>query len=161
MKLQTITCSNSLVLNGRLPFWKDSSRPPVSSWNPPFWDYPGLNVRSLWIFQVNHNSCKFDVRILTAFDKIRCVVAIGYHLTISSRSVSTKSTFTWETKWTQTGMRFHFGWKSHFGVQSAPYLCSHELRQNEIQNGMDFISVILNKVKFRTGMRFSCEQNLP
>ena len=25
-----------------------------------------------------------------------------------------KSTFTWEAKSTQTGTRFHFGWKSHF-----------------------------------------------
>ena len=58
-------------------------------------------------------------------------------------------------------MRFHFGWKSHFGVQSALYLCSHELRRNETQNGMDFISVILTEMKFQTGMRFSCEHNLP
>ena len=36
-------------------------------------------------------------------------------------------------------MRFHFGWKSHFGVQSALYLCSHKLRRNETQSGMDFI----------------------
>ena len=64
-------------------------------------------------------------------------------------------------EWTQTVMRFYFGWKSHFGVQSALYLCSHELRRNETQNGMDFISVILTEMKFQTGMRFSCEQNLP
>ena len=30
-----------------------------------------------------------------------------------------KSMFTWEVKWTQTGMRCHFSWKCHFGVQSA------------------------------------------
>ena len=58
-------------------------------------------------------------------------------------------------------MQFNFCWKSHFGVQSALYLCSHELRQNETQNGMDFISVILTQMKFQTGMRFSCEHNLP
>ena len=58
-------------------------------------------------------------------------------------------------------MRFHFGWKSNFGVQSALYLCSHKLRRNETQNSMDFISIILTKMKFRTGMRFLCEQNLP
>ena len=56
-----------------------------------------------------------------------------------------KSTFTWEAKWTQTGMRFHFGWKSLLGVQSALYLCSHELKQNETQTDMDFISVILDR----------------
>ena len=72
-----------------------------------------------------------------------------------------KSTFTWEAKLTQTGMRFHFGWKSHFGVQSALYLCSHELRRNKTQTGMDFISVIWTEMKFQTGMRFLCEQNLP
>ena len=72
-----------------------------------------------------------------------------------------KSTFTWEAKWTQTSMRFHFGWESHFGVQSALYLCSHELSWNETQNEMDFISVILTEMKFQTSMRFSCEHNLP
>ena len=53
------------------------------------------------------------------------------------------------------GMRFHFGWKSHFGVQSALYLCSHELRQSETQNGMDFLCHF-----HLTGLRFSCEHNL-
>ena len=78
----------------------------------------------------------------------------------SSNSTSFKSTFTWEAKWTQTGTKFHVGWKCHFCVQSALYLCSHELRRNETQNGIDFISVILTDMKFQTGMRFSCEQNL-
>ena len=40
------------------------------------------------------------------------------------------------------------------------YLCSHELRRNETQNGVGFISVILNEIKFQTGMRFSYEHNL-
>ena len=70
-------------------------------------------------------------------------------------------TFTCEAKWTQTGMGFHFGWKSHFGVLPALYLCSHKLRWNETQNGMDFIWVILTERKFQTSMRFACEQNLP
>ena len=69
-------------------------------------------------------------------------------------------TFTWEAKWTQTHMKFHFCWKSHFGVQSALYLCSDELRQNETQTGMDFMSVNLTEMKFQTSMRYSCEQNL-
>ena len=59
-------------------------------------------------------------------------------------------------------MRFHFGWKSHFSVQSALYLCSHELRRNETQNGMDLVSVILyHSITFKwevkwthTGLRF-------
>ena len=66
-----------------------------------------------------------------------------------------------EVKWTQTGMRFHFGWKSHFDFQSALYLCSHELKRHETQMGMDFILVILTEMKFQIGMRFSCEHNLP
>ena len=86
----------------------------------------------------------------------RCYFHIpGYEFFLS------KSTFTWEAKWTQTGMRFHFGWKSHFGVQLVLYLCPHELRRNETQKGMDFKLVILTEMKFQTGMRFSCEQNLP
>ena len=58
-------------------------------------------------------------------------------------------------------MRFHFGWKSHCRVQSTLYLCLHELWQNETQNGMDLILVNLTEMKFQTGMRFSCEHNLP
>ena len=54
-----------------------------------------------------------------------------------------------------------FRLKSHVGVQSVLYLCSHELRRNEPQYGMHFISAILTKMKFQTGMRFSCEHNLP
>ena len=66
-------CSNSPVLNGRLPFWKDTSHPPGPSWNLPFWDDPGLNVRYLWIFQVDHTFYKLDMEILTANNEIRCV----------------------------------------------------------------------------------------
>ena len=40
-------------------------------------------------------------------------------------------------------------------------MCSLELRRNEIQNGMNFMSVILTEMEFQTGMRFSCEHNLP
>ena len=69
-----------------------------------------------------------------------------------------KRRFTWEAKWAQTGMRYHFGWKSLFGVQSALYLCSHELRWNETHQTDQ---MKLTKIKFQTGMRFSCEQNLP
>ena len=51
---------------------------------------------------------------------------------------------THEAKWSQTGMRFHFGRKSNLGVQSALCLCSVELRRNEISNQHEI----------------SCEQNL-
>ena len=55
------------------PVWKEWLLLPVSSWNLLFWDYSGLNVRSLWIFQVNSNFCKPDVKILIDNDKIRCM----------------------------------------------------------------------------------------
>ena len=67
----------------------------------------------------------------------------------------------WSLASTETPVIFHFDWKSHFGVQSALYLCSQELRWNETENGIDFISVILAKIKFQTSMTFSCEQNSP
>ena len=35
------------------PVLKYNSRHPVSSSNLPFWDYPGSNIRSLLIFQIN------------------------------------------------------------------------------------------------------------
>ena len=45
-------------------------------------------------------------------------------------------------------MRFCFGWKCHFSVELALYLCSNELRWNETQYGMGFISLILAEMKF-------------
>ena len=56
-----------------------------------------------------------------------------------------------EAKWTQTGIRFHFGWKPHFGIQSTLYTYSHALRRNETQNSMDFILVTLAEMKFNFG----------
>ena len=52
--------------------------------------------------------------------------------------------------------------KNLTSVFSQLFTCvrSHESRWNETQTGMDFISVILTEIKFQTGMRFSCEQNL-
>ena len=40
---------------------------------------------------------------------------------------------------------FIWVWKSHFGAQSALYLCSYELRRNEARTGMDFTSVIFGQ----------------
>ena len=31
--------------------------------------------------------------------------------------IASKSTFTWDPKWTQIGLRFHFGVKFHVGVR--------------------------------------------
>ena len=102
----------------------------------------------------------FNDKLHEQIDALSMVASIG-PLLASEHSNNYKNKVTWEAKWTQTNMRFHFVWKSHFGVQSALYLCSHELRRNEPQNGMDFISVILTKMKSQTGMRFSCDHNLP
>ena len=69
----SVSNGNSSVLNGKLVLWEDSSRSPVSSSNVPFWDYPCLNVRSLWVFQVDHTFYKLDVKILAASNEIRCL----------------------------------------------------------------------------------------
>ena len=45
---------------------------PFFFWNLPFWDHPDLNVRSLWILQVDHTSYKLDVKILAASNETRC-----------------------------------------------------------------------------------------
>ena len=84
-------CSNSHVLNKRLLFWKDGSRPPISSWNLPFWDYRSLNARSLWIFQVDHNFINSMWKSWLLVTKLSVYAAPGYHLIMSSRSVSTKA----------------------------------------------------------------------
>ena len=48
-------------------------------------------------------------------------------------------------------MIFHCGWKSHFQVQAALYLCSLELRRNETQTGMRFyVNKIYPNVMNRT-----------
>ena len=70
LTINIIVCSNSRfeqeapVLRGR---------PPVSSWNLLFWDDPGLNVKHLWIFQVDHTFYKLHVKILATSNKITCV----------------------------------------------------------------------------------------
>ena len=74
--------SNSSVLNMRLPFWEKSSRPPVSSWNLPFWDDSGLNVKPLWIFQVDHTfwHTRLSWKSWLLVTKLGAWVALGYHL---------------------------------------------------------------------------------
>ena len=61
---------NSPGLNGMLPFWEDSSCPPVSSWNLLFWDDLGLIVWYWLIFQVDHTFYKLDVKILAFSTKL-------------------------------------------------------------------------------------------
>ena len=70
---QSCICSKSPVLNGRLLFWEDSFRTPVSSWSLLFCHYFGWNERSIWIFQIDHIFFQFDEKILAASNKIRCV----------------------------------------------------------------------------------------
>ena len=68
----TCICSNYPVLKGRLPFWEDNSHHPVSLLNLPFWDDPGLDIRYLWIFQVDHSFYKLHLKFLATSNKIRC-----------------------------------------------------------------------------------------
>ena len=64
------TCSDSPVLNGRLPFWEDNPRLPVSSENLPSWDHP---VRYLWIFQGDHTFYKLYLKFLAISNIIWCI----------------------------------------------------------------------------------------
>ena len=83
-------CPNSPVLNGGLPLSEGSARPPVYYWNLPFWDDPDLNVRYLWIFQVDHIFYKLDVKILVTSNEFKCVRALLLPtiFIMSSRSAS-------------------------------------------------------------------------
>ena len=36
---------------------------------------------------------------------------------LSIEIANNKSKFTWDSKWTYTGLKFHFGVKCHFGVK--------------------------------------------
>ena len=127
-----------------------------------------INIQSKQsiINSIVHSQFRLASAFATFFDA--CLVTFVHILSTSPLFVSfaifrmvSKSTFTWEAKWTQIGMRFNFDWKFHFGVQSALYLCSHQLRRNEIQNCMDFILIILTEMKFQIGIRFLCGRNLP
>ena len=77
-------CSNSPILNGRLLFWEDGSRPSGPFWNLPFWDDPDLNVRYLWVFQVDHSFYIFNVKILAANNGISCVYCLSPRSSISA-----------------------------------------------------------------------------
>ena len=50
---------------------------PVYYWNLPFWDHPGLDVRYLWIFQVDHTFYELDLKILATSNEIRYVLSPG------------------------------------------------------------------------------------
>ena len=54
-------------------------------------------------------------------------------------------TFTWDPKWTQTSLRFHFGVKFHFGVRQLHYQRSHDFRRSETLFGANFTSVKLTE----------------
>ena len=57
-------------------------------------------------------SCEFCKICINTF------FAEQYRTTASDySSTNSKSTFTWDPKWTQTGLRFHFGIKFHFCVR--------------------------------------------
>ena len=68
-------CSSSPVLNGRLPFWQDSSRPAaVSPWKVSRFEMILAWMSDMYKFsQVYQTFYKLDVKILAASDEIRCV----------------------------------------------------------------------------------------
>ena len=70
-----------------LPFWEDTSSPPSLFWNLPFWDDSDLNVKYLWIFQVDHTFYKLDVKFLAA-NKVHAFL-LSTILIFSFRSRST------------------------------------------------------------------------
>ena len=75
---------------------------------------------------------------------------------LTNSNYCTNSTFTWDPKWTQTGLRFHFGVKFHFGVSELHYQRPHDFRRGETHFGANFTSVNLTEVKFQTAVNFPC-----
>ena len=57
-----------------------------------FWDDPGLNVRYIWIFLVDHTFYKLDVKILATSNNIRVhVLLLATIFNVICRSASTKT----------------------------------------------------------------------
>ena len=73
-------CSNNPTLNRGFLFWEDISHPSSPFWNLPIWDDPDLNVKHLWVFQIDHIFYKLDVKILAANNKIKCMPCSCPHL---------------------------------------------------------------------------------
>ena len=55
-----------------------------------FWDDPGLNARSLWIFQVDYTFYKLNGNILIASNEIGCMLPLARIIIMSSRSMPNK-----------------------------------------------------------------------
>ena len=72
-----------------------------------------------------------------------------------------KSTFTWDPKWTQTGLRFHYGIKFHFGVRWLHQQRTHDFGWSETHFYGNFTSVELTEVKFQTEVSFPCKHLMP
>ena len=82
------------------------------------------------------NVCIWFVYFSKAFDKVKSQRDLNNDLSMISKYAFqwkmqfspdpneqanevyfSRSTFTWDPKWTQTGLRFHIGLKFHFGVR--------------------------------------------
>ena len=78
--------------------------------------------KNLTIFKGCHYS-RFYTMISLSFQKIETKNLksnpriLSFPVLGTTHQLHIKRTFTWDPKWTQTGLRFHFGTKFHFGVR--------------------------------------------
>ena len=86
-ELKKLHFEEALYLGDSLTFSEDNSRPTVPSWNLPFWGEPDLNVRYLWIFQVDHTFYKLNVKILATRNKISCSWLSSSWWTVSTKAL--------------------------------------------------------------------------
>ena len=69
-----------------------------------------------------------------------------------TENLQLKSMFTWDPKWPQNGLKFHFWIKFPFSVRKLDYQRSHDF------GGVKLTSVNLIEVKFQTAVSFPCKQ---
>ena len=121
-----------------------------------------LFLQSLWELSAHH-LCWWICRSLVCITTFACWCflirrLITFRKTFTIFIATTKSTFTWDLKWTQTGLTSLFQVKFHFGGRYLHYQRSHDFRQSETHFGANFTSVNLTEVKFQTAVSFPCTQ---
>ena len=75
------------------------------------------------------------------------------------KATQIKSTLTWDPKWTQTGVRFHFGTKFHFVVRELHYQHSHDFGRSQTHFGANFTLVKLDWLKLNFKPRWVVHVN--
>ena len=68
------------------------------------------------------------------------------------KATQIKSTLTWDSKWSQTGLIFHFGIKFHFVLRELHYQHSHDFRRSQTHFGAK-----LTEIKFQTAVSCPCK----